>query len=621
MDGTPTSPASSEAPPPLEAPPAAEPGGRLRRFFRHELVVVTLEYAALVALATYPAVLRLRSEVIGDAYSDMWKHMWGLWWYHDALVRNHDIPLFSSLINHPQGGYLYFADPLTATASVPFQFFLGVVCTYNLLMLLQLLGGCLGGYLLAREIGLARRGAFLAGLVYGLAPCVLAYAVGSGVTETVNLAWPPLFVKYLLRSLKDGRFRDQALAGFFLFLTAFACWYYSEFMLFEMALFFLFGPTAPTLRWGEVGWYLRSMVERLRRVVPILAVGLCLILPFAAAFAQTIRNPYNLVMPEKVPERTADTREEYMGEAQLNYTGLLDFLRPGKEHATITNSMDRLTRVYYLGWLPVGIVIVGLLLTPRPYGRTLRFWLWTTLAFLLLSMGPVIHLQSPVGANASLCTSWPYLFVYHGFPLFKQIAQPFRMVLLVYLGLGILAGTALERLELRFPSLERMAWLVPVAVLAETLYVSPTPYPMPMSSATPPPVYLAIRDTPGTSAVWDIPGEHPGGILQPSEYYFYQTFHGRPIPYRTSGEVSRQAKENPVHMVVSDLLHDRWDDRTARPMLAEGLELCRRMKIQYLVVHRQNFGVHRAFIFSRAMTAVLAPPNYQDEDVMVFRIY
>ena len=611
-----------DSPAPLEeVTPAPSGRGWARRLVQSELLVVAVEYCALIALATYPAVLRLRSEVIGDAYSDMWKHLWGLWWYYDALVRNHEIPLFSTLINYPQGGYLYFADPLTAVLSVPFQPFLGVVCTYNILILLHLLGGCLGAYLLAREVGLARRGSFLAGLIYGLAPCVLAYAVSSGVTETVNLAWPPMFVLYLLRSLRDGLRRDQVLAGVFLFLTAFSCWYYSEFMLLMMALLFVFGPTAPTLRPREWRWYVGAMVERVRLVIPILVVGFCLILPFAAAFAQTIRNPYNLVMPEKVPERTTGTISEYMGESQLNYTGLLDFVRPGKEHSTTTDSMDRLIRVYYLGWIAMGLVGLGLLLTPRPYGRSLRFWLWTTLGFLVLTLGPNIHLQSPGGANVTLCSSWPYLFVYHCFPLFKQIAQPFRMMLLVYLGLGILAGMALQRLEVLFPSVQRFLWMVPVAVLAETLYMSPTPYPMPMASATPPPIYRVIGDTPGTSAVWDIPGEHPGGILQPSEYYFYQTFHGRPIPYRTSGEVSRQVKENPVHMVVGDLLHDRWDDRTARPMLVQGLESCRRMKIQYLVVHRLNFGVQRAFIFSRAMTAVLGPANYQDEDVIVYRLY
>lgn len=605
---------SAVAPETAAVPTGSRAGAR-------ELVVTALEYLVLVVLATEPAVLSLRTAAIGDPYSDMWKHLWGLWWFRDALVNQHALPLFTTDINYPQGGYLYFADPLTAVVSIPLQPLLGLVCTYNILIMAQVLGGCLGAYLLGRELGLARPGAFLAGVVFGLSPYVLSYSVASGVTETVNLAWPPLYLLFLLRSLRGEGLRAQVMAGVMLFLTAFSCWYYSEFMLLMTAFCVLFGE-------GGSGTWAAAMIERGRRTIPVMVVGFCLILPFAAAFAQTLKNPYNLVTPDKhgLPnappvERNAGTTGDYLGENQLNFTGLVDFVQPGKENATITLSMDRLTRVYYLGWLAGALVLAGLALTPRPWSHTIHFWLWTTVAFAVLSLGPTIHLRSSTLDGASLGSSWPYWMMYYGFPLFKQVGQPFRLMLLVYLGFGLLAGFALQQLLARFAALRPAAWLVTLGVLAETLYASPTLFPMPLAPATIPPVYRAIAETEGDDAVWDVPEERPGSLLQPSEYYWYQTYHGHPIPYRTSGQVSPQVRNNPVHALVVQLLYGGVSPEEAGALIEAGLDELREMKIRWFIIHRGIIGPVRARALRTYMAAAVGAPFYEDENVIAFRLY
>lgn len=593
-----------------------------------EIGVTMFEYLVLVLLATQPAVLSLRTAVIGDAYSDMWKHLWGLWWYYDALVNHHALPLLTTDINYPQGGYLYFADPMTATLSVPLQPMLGLVCTYNVLIMGQVLGGCLGAYLLGRDLGLTRGGAFLGGVVFGLSPYVLSYSVASGVTETVNLAWPPLYLMFLLRSLRGEERSAPFMAAALLFMTAYGCWYYSEFLLLMTAFMVLAGdPPGPLAAERQWRW-LEGVVVRMRRAAPILVMGFCLILPFAATFAQVLRNPYNLVTPDKhgLPnappvERNAGTTGDYLGENQLNFTGLLDFVMPGKENATTTLSMDRLTRAYYLGWFACLLVVAGLLAAPRPWSRCVHFWLWTTLGFAFLSLGPIIHLRSTSLDGTSLGTSWPYWFMFHGFPLFKQIGQPFRLMLLVYLGLGLLSGFALQQLSARIQGLERWQWLVAIGVLAETLYASPTLFPMPMSSAAVPPIYTMIAASDRSEAVWDVPEERPGSLLQPSEYYYYQTFHGHPIPYRTSGQVSPQIRVNPVHALLVQMLYGQMDDALAQTFLQSGLPDLKAMKVRWFVVHRNVLGPSRTRDLKRFMTRAVGPPVLEDESVVAFRLY
>ena len=613
--------------PPTTVPVERRTAATAVRVSARELGVTALEYLTLVLLATAPALTSLSSAALGDPYSDMWKHLWGLWWFRDAIVHHHAIPLFTTGINYPQGGYLYFADPLTALVSIPLQPLLGLVATYNVLMMAQVLGGCLGAYLLARELGLERTAAFLSGVVFGLSPYVLSYSVASGVTETVNLAWPPLYLLYLRRSLLGDGLGAQVRAGVALFLTAFSCWYYSEFMLLMTAFCVLFGEGSAPLGSGRKR-AMADLVARGRRVIPILVVGFCLILPFAAAFAQTLKNPYNLVTPDKhgLPnappvERNAGTTGDYLGENQLNFTGLVDFVLPGKENATTTLSMDRLTRSYYLGWLAGALVLVGLGLTPRPWSRTIHFWLWGTAAFALLSLGPVIHLRSSSLDGTSLGTSWPYWIMFYGFPLFKQVGQPFRLMLLVYLGFGLLVGFGLQQVLTRFPRLRPVAWLITMGVLAETLYASPALYPMPMSPARIPPVYRTIAETAGDDAVWDVPEERPGSLLQPSEYYWYQTFHGHPIPYRTSGQVSPQIRNNPVHAMLVQMLYGGVSAEEASALIRTGLDELREMKIRWFVIHRKIIGPRRAHDLRTYMSAALGAPFYEDEDVIAFRLY
>lgn len=596
---------------------------RIARALASDVAAACLGFLVLIVLATQPAAQALRTSVIGDPYSDLWKHMWGLWWFDDALRGHHALPLFTRDINFPQGGYLYFADPMTASLSVPLQPLLGLVCTYNVLIMAQLLGGCVGAYLLARQLGVRHPGAFLCGVVYGLSPYVLSYSVASGVTETVNLAWPPLYLVFLLRALRGDGFRAQATAGLFLFLTAYACWYYAEFLLLMTALCVVFDGSAQSAT-----SFLRGLIDRARRAAPILLVGLGLILPFASTFFLVLKNPYNLVTPDKheqpgaAPmERNEETRVDYLGESQLNYTGLVDFVLPGKANATTTWSMDRLTRVYYIGVIVIVLVAVGLALQPRPWGRDLRFWLCSTLFFAILSLGPVIHLRSSVGRGSSLCASWPYIAVYYSFPVFKQIGQPFRLMLLVYLGVGILAGFALQRLGERLSLFERTWWIVPVAVLLETLYASPTPFPMPLSPAQVHPIYHEIAREAGADAVWDLPGERPGSKLQPGEYYYYQTVHHHPIPYRTSGEVSPQIRGNNVHRIMARLLFEGWDADESRRLLPDGLKELAQMRVRWLVVHRDVLGVRRTRVLLDLLRPALGKPWVDDEELVAWRLY
>lgn len=614
----------------------------------HSVRRVGLSFLALALVATWPAIGHPAGTVIGDGQSDMWKHLWGYWWFGNALFVEKEIPLFCSLLNYPQGGYLYFADPLTALMSLPLQGILGLVVSYNLIIVLQLVGGCLAAWLLARDLGLEGPPAVLSGVVYGLSPYALSYCVGSGVSETANLAWLPLYVLFLLRVLRGGTTSDAVAGGVFLFLTAFSCWYYAEFALVLTALVLIFGGEARfsdlpltrrfrfSQRFGPLAVLLQAVRSqdhalRLRRVGPVALVALALTFPAASTFWQVIHNPFNIVMPAHAPVRSQETYTSYLGDGwwsvdqhgnrgHFNFATLSGFFRPGKGNAVVTLSIDRLTRVCYLGFLVLGLAATGLLLAAPGRRWALAFWGGTTAFFLFMSLGPRIYLY-PDPSSPSI-GSWPYLAVYHTFPLFKQVAHPFRMLVVAHLGLALLAGFGLARLRERFPAgPTALFWAASGLVLLETLLVSPTPFPMPVASARVPGIYSVIQEIDGRGAVWDFPSERPGTMLVPSEYYYYQTVHGKPIPYRTSGVLSEALVQNKLHQALNTMVRGDGNTEMLPELIREGARQLRDLQVQFLILHRDILGESLTAQVQKRLRDEMGPPTFQDGSIVLYRIY
>jgi len=210
--------------------PKSEPADRI---CLKEILGVILFYCLLALVAGAPFAFNPFGALIGDVNSDLWKHLWGFWWVGSSLLDQHQLPLATQLLNAPYGGNLYFIDPLNALLSIPIQVLggrgvQGVVVSYNLLILWNLVLGGVGMYFLARRLSGSGPGALVAGTVYGLSPYVLCY-VASGVTEALNIGYLPLYFLFLLGTVEGEGRLDWLWAGIFLFLTTFGCWYYGIF--------------------------------------------------------------------------------------------------------------------------------------------------------------------------------------------------------------------------------------------------------------------------------------------------------------------------------------------------------------------------------------------------------
>ncbi|MBM3466149.1 MAG: hypothetical protein FJX76_29020, partial [Armatimonadetes bacterium] len=197
-----------------------------------------LLYLGAALVVTYPLVFHLGDSVVGDFESDVWKHLWGFWWVKQCLVDQHVLPLYTALLNYPAGGSLFFIDPLGGLLSVPLQIFVAPHVAFNLLVLFNITLAGSGAFLLARYLTRSTPAAYVAGVIYGCSPYMLAN-VTSGISESYNIGWIPLFMLFFLRTLREAETSNAVWAGIFLATATVGCWYYGVFCAVFAALFFL----------------------------------------------------------------------------------------------------------------------------------------------------------------------------------------------------------------------------------------------------------------------------------------------------------------------------------------------------------------------------------------------
>lgn len=478
----------SAEPKAAEAAPIA-PGPSLRARLRPHAGALAL-FAAVAVLVTWPAVLHLGRAIPGAPTSDAYDHYWGYWWFASSLADGR-LPLRTDVSHWPEGGLLWFVDPVGALLSLPFQVLGGVAVGYTAAVLLQLWGGMAAAYALAWSHVRERGPAVLAGVIFGASPYALSL-VYSGTVEYLNLAPLPLFWLFLSRALRDGGRRDEVLAA--------AMWAWATLGNFYYAAFcgLLFG--------------LGLLVER-KQGLPLLERAASVLLAFGLMAGPILAVAgWTLSSPDAVVERESAPGWSYRS---LPATDLFTFLHPGDYYFPDNRKMGNhgIIHVNYLGWVATLAALVGAWRVPAlrlPLAAAMVFALGPTLA---VNGAPVFVGRNPVPLPDTLL----YL---PGSP-FRLVHHPYRLVTLPMLFGALAAARALA-------GRPRLAVGLAAAVLVETLGVSPAAWPMPTSSVEVPDVHRALADDDTVEAVWDFPPDYHEGNRW---YQALATAHGKRIPY------------------------------------------------------------------------------------------
>ncbi|HTC59515.1 MAG TPA: hypothetical protein VK691_05280 [Solirubrobacteraceae bacterium] len=176
---------------------------------RRELLCVILGGIALAILTTWPLVLHMPSRIAPDL-GDPVRTAWEIAWVGHAML-HHPLHLFDSNAFYPHPLSLAFSDSLLGYG--PSGFFgsgtVAALVRYNLLFLWAWSLCFVGAWLLARELGVGRIGATVAGAAFAYAPYRVTEA---GHLHVISSGGIPLALFLLLRGYRRSS-RGLVLAG------------------------------------------------------------------------------------------------------------------------------------------------------------------------------------------------------------------------------------------------------------------------------------------------------------------------------------------------------------------------------------------------------------------------
>jgi len=554
---------------------------------RRHLLVLSL-YSLLALLLTWPLLLHMTTHVPGVPQwaFDESTFVWNIWQFKHALIDNLQSPLHSELIWFPLGIdlILYTYNFYHVLAAMPLALAVNLPFASNVTLIAStVLSGygtwLLVSYLLLRlETGNWRGGqpvasiahsplstlqspvfwsAFAAGAVYAFASNRAVYAA-LGHYDMVTTQWIPFYALALLRildpQLSPARQRRWAmLGGLFFAFTGLA----------EMisALFLaVFTVIVLLVRLGD--WRLERRAGRnsadasanlpvsYSPLSNLLLLALIAFLVWSPALIPIVRTFF-----------TADYDLQGWGDALMLSTDLLGWFTATVFHPLFGGDVIEEMRLVqqraanldlpgfrdintvFLGWMTLALAIVG----SATYWRKVRIWVWTSLVFGVLTLGPLLQINGRYRFDLDgLETTFPLPFaLLHFIPIIKANRAPNRNSVLLMLGLAVLAGYGVYWLLSwlrRKQATGRVGWLRPAVAtfLTAAILFEHLALPFPLSDARIPAVYNQIAAEPGDFSVLQLPlgWRNSFGVFGPEKtlLQYYQSAHGKPM---LGGNISR----------------------------------------------------------------------------------
>ena len=577
----------------------------------------TLALYVGMALVLYgPNLSNFSTEALGYYQGNGHKHVRGLWAGMESIAKNGYVSSQVELINFPDRGQLFSLEQGSQWLGMLFRPFMNVVATHNMLYLLNTLLAAFAAMLLSREFTGSKGGAVIAGAVFGFAPTALGFPLFSGVTEGAYMFPFPLLLLFGLRSVYRKSYWNPVLAAFFLLLQGLTCWSYGIGAGVALFMIFLMLLVGRKQQWAQECRLLRGASldwDLLIRIGIFALVLAAVALPLYFAAKSTVSGD------GAVYSRPISLWPGFNTLTEKNITGLrlrlYHYLTPGRAGLVVESWLDLLVYAPYAGYIALALAVVSIQRGPR---GSIALAIFAGI-FIFLSLGPRIALTS--AEDPPTIRNLIYAIFWYVFPIFHVSRHsPDRFSIAFQLILSMLAAGGLSFFLRSLNWSEHRQWLLgaglALLVLAETLFVSPAPWPIPTSPSAPHEVSTWLRDHGDPGAVLDVPVYHPYTVMVRGDIFMQQVFHQRPIPYNYL-DTSKTVTENSYYTrVVDDQFHFP-NTHSIALSCAAAAEL-RDLGIAY-VIYRPKLNPHRHAEVNYTLTTCLDPPQ-RFGDVLLYSL-
>jgi hypothetical protein len=489
----------------------------------HSLVAAVF-FVLLSLAATWPLVANFSDQVPGWYAADNYEYLWKMWWFEHALLDLGQNPLFASHIGHPLGFQLAHAEltPLHTVLGLPLTSWLGEIPAYNLFALFSFAITGWATYLLVHRWTGNRWAGLLSGVLLVMSPYhTVRYG---GILPLMAIEGLPLTLLGLEIWLGDRSLKGPAIFALGYLLSAWASIYYGFGMLL-LGIIYLYVRTTPSLA-----------ALRKRSNQRAIALGVLIVLLVIAPLAM----PYFQLSSRARLEIPLD-ETDFWSASPTDY-----LVPPGLHPLWGAFVRDRLLGVpqefpqIALEFV-LGVGLVTMLFAFYGWRRSQapprRAALWLTIAALVLSLGPRLHIGRhpvllPVGdeiltgyhrvMNAvgtalpsgesyapleaeGLAVPLPALLLRWLLPPLTGMRAWNRFAAFVSLGLALLAGlgfAAWVNQELR-PARRKL--LAPAVLVLAIATFELWPGSIPLQAVQPRAVDLWLAEQPGDFAIMELP--------------------------------------------------------------------------------------------------------------------
>jgi hypothetical protein len=394
--------------------------GAGERVTARELLVLVAGACLLSVVMHWPLVLHLGADIpkdLGDPLAESWQAAWG-----GHALAHQPLHLFEANQFWPFHDTLAFSDALVGYAPVGL-FGSGphaAVFRYDLLFMFAYALAFVGPYLLARELGLGRGPAAVAGAAFAFAPFRLEQ---DGHMQVISSGGFPLALALGVRGYRLRRPRC-VIAG-----SVVAAWQLT--VGFSVGLPFAYLLAALAVL-GAIVWLRRGRPRLDRGLALATVVGAVVF----AGVGFALSRPYeHVASAHHSAHRSPATVEAYSGPPWIFLVAPDENLIWGGATAPLRDGLQNIPeKTLFPGLVTLALAIFGLGAAGLP--RWLRRG---------LGAGVVVVSILALGFRPEGGILWPYRVVYDVLPGWHAIRVPGRLVTISSLGLALLAGAGVQR--------------------------------------------------------------------------------------------------------------------------------------------------------------------------------
>ncbi len=499
----------------------------------YELGIVFFLFVLLTFIITFPLGIHLSSYL--SSSHDTFANLWYFWWFKQALIQLHQLPLFTQFLYFPHGTTLFFETSWIHDLMIlPFIICCGSITAFNILIFINFALTGTGFYLFIKELTNHRWSAFLGAFVFTFSTFRL-YKIQSGHIDLLSTEWLGFYLFFLFRWARTQKSLYGLLAGIFLGLTA-----YTEYRIFIFVLL---------MNLPLFVFFTRKSLYNLR-LLSLLKLTLAI---FICVVPLLILHSSYLLTVQKI--QTKDIIEE-------NLTpDVLQFFLPNLTKIWIPKFFDEKLQhteneAVYLGIILLLLAIIGLVSLHRDqHERVLKsIWFSITILFFVITLGP-----APKFAGIKILPSflWPYNIFLH-LPILSFLRVPSRFIVIVQIGIALFVAYGFRHLYQLKPLKHSRVFVVVCCLL---LFAEKLLFPFTFEEVYVPSLYASLERDSGHYTVLELQFGFLDGMYKPVGTFdprvlFRQTIHKK---YLITGYLSLTPRAV-------------WEAYTADPTLAKVIE-------------------------------------------------